>query len=166
MINEYLLMKANFCWTTIFVIITIKVEEKFLSENISIRVRFSEVDAMGIVWHGHYIKYFEEGREALGVKYGLTYLGVYDKGYTIPLVKTVCDFKKPLRYGDYANVHTKLFDCDAAKLIYRYEIFRDNSDDLVATGETIQVFLNNKGELSLVIPPFFEDWKKSVGFGS
>ena len=166
MINEYLLLKANFCWTTIFVIITIKVEEKFLSENISIRVRFSEVDAMGIVWHGHYIKYFEEGREALGVKYGLTYLGVYDKGYTIPLVKTVCDFKRPLRYGDNAIVHTRLHQCDAAKLIYTYEIFRETGMELVATGETIQVFLSKSGELSLINPPFFEAWKKEVGLTS
>jgi acyl-CoA thioester hydrolase len=136
---------------------------KYLSEAVSIRIRFNEVDAMGIVWHGHYIKYFEEGREALGAKHGLTYLGVYDKGYTIPLVKTVCDFKRPLRYGDVAVVQTKLVACDAAKLLYFYEIFRETDKELVATGETIQVFLNLKGELSLVNPPFYEEWKVKVG---
>lgn len=138
--------------------------DKFLFESVSIRVRFNEVDAMGIVWHGHYIKYFEEGREALGAKYDLTYLGVYDKGYTIPLVKTVCEFKRPLRYGDTAIVNTRLLNSDAAKLIYTYEIRRESNQELVATGETIQVFLNKKGELSLIIPPFFEEWKKNVGF--
>lgn len=137
--------------------------EKFLFETISIRIRFSEVDAMGIVWHGHYIKYFEEGREALGATYGLTYLGVYDKGYTIPLVKTVCEFKKPLRYGDNAIVHTRLINCDAAKLIYKYEIYRESDNDLAATGETIQVFLSKNGELSIINPPFYLEWKKNVG---
>jgi acyl-CoA thioester hydrolase len=139
------------------------VKERSLFESITIRIRFNEVDAMGIVWHGHYIKYLEEGREALGNRFGLNYLSVYDKGYTIPLVKTVCDFKKPLRYGDQAIVHTRLINCDAAKLIYRYEIFRESDMELAATGETIQVFLNLKGELSLVNPPFYEKWKKEVG---
>lgn len=138
--------------------------EESLFESISVRVRFSEVDAMGIVWHGNYIKYFEEGREALGVKFGLTYLGVYDSGYTIPLVRTVCDYKKPLRYGDHALVHTWLQNNDAAKLIYRYEIYRQSDMALAATGETVQVFLDKNGELSLVTPPFFETWKKQVGF--
>jgi len=118
---------------------------------------------MGVVWHGHYIKYFEEGREALGAKYGFTYLGVYDKGYTIPIVKVVCDYKKPLRYGDHAVVHTRMLPCDAAKILYSYEIFREPGMELVATGETIQVFLTRSGELSLVNPPFYEAWKKEVG---
>jgi len=40
--------------------------------NLSIKtetiIRFSEVDSMGVVWHGNYIKYFEDGREAFGNK--------------------------------------------------------------------------------------------------
>jgi len=139
------------------------VKARSLFESITIRIRFNEVDAMGIVWHGHYIKYLEEGREALGNRFGLTYLSVYDNGYTIPLVKTICDFKKPLRYGDQAIVHTRFINCNAAKLIYKYDIYRESGMELAATGETIQVFLNLKGELSLVNPPFYEKWKKEVG---
>ena len=39
-----------------------------LSESLIITVRFSETDPLGIVWHGNYIKYFEDGREAFGRK--------------------------------------------------------------------------------------------------
>ncbi len=141
----------------------VSLPDNALFESTLVRVRFNEVDAMGIVWHGHYIKYFEEGREALGARFGLTYLGVYEKGYTIPLVKTVCDFKRPLRYGDMARVNTWLMNSEAAKLIYRYEIIRDSDQELAATGETVQVFLDKGGELSVVMPPFFEAWKREVG---
>lgn len=48
-----------------------------LTERFEQRVRFDEVDSLGIVWHGHYVKYLEDGREAWGRKYGLTYLGMY-----------------------------------------------------------------------------------------
>jgi acyl-CoA thioester hydrolase len=33
----------------------------------------------------------------------------------------------------------------------------------VATGETVQVFMNREGELMLTNPPFFEEWKRKVG---
>ena len=26
------------------------------------KIRFSEIDPLGIVWHGHYVKYMEDGR--------------------------------------------------------------------------------------------------------
>ena len=47
-----------------------------LSEKVAINIRFSEVDSLLIVWHGHYLKYFEDAREAFGRKYGLGYLGI------------------------------------------------------------------------------------------
>ena len=42
-----------------------------LSESIKIRVRFSEVDSIRMVWHGNYVTYLEDAREAFGRKYGL-----------------------------------------------------------------------------------------------
>ena len=60
-----------------------------------VSIRFSEVDALGIVWHGHYIKYMEDGREAFGIKYGISYLDVQKAGYIVPLVKVNCEYKRP-----------------------------------------------------------------------
>jgi len=37
-----------------------------LNSTTKIQVRFNEADPLGIVWHGHYIRYFEDGREAFG----------------------------------------------------------------------------------------------------
>jgi acyl-CoA thioester hydrolase len=34
---------------------------------------------------------------------------------------------------------------------------------VVCTGETVQVFLDTKGDLCLNLPPFFEEWKRKVG---
>ena len=41
---------------------------KYIEDKVQVRVRFSEVDAMGVVWHGNYLKYFEDGREKLGAQ--------------------------------------------------------------------------------------------------
>jgi acyl-CoA thioester hydrolase len=128
-----------------------------------IRVRFSDVDSMSVVWHGNYIKYFEDGREAFGSMYGISYMDFYSKGVLIPLVKISCDYKKPLKYGDTAIVETRFVNCDAAKLQYEYTIYRNDTDEIVATGSSMQVFLNTDMELLLDFPTFYYEWKLKHG---
>lgn len=135
-----------------------KKEISFTSE---IRVRFTETDPLGIVWHGNYIQYFEDGREAFGRKHGISYLEQKAHGFTSPIVKSSCEHKLPLRYGDVATIKTFFINSPAAKMIFRYQIF-DPQDRLVCTGETIQVFLDEKGELSLTTPEFFAAWKQKM----
>ncbi|WP_339713612.1 thioesterase family protein [uncultured Kriegella sp.] len=134
-------------------------EITYISE---IRVRFVETDPLGIVWHGNYIQYFEDGREAFGRHHGISYLDQKDHNFSTPIVKSSSEHKLPLRYGDVATVKTTYVDSKAAKMVFRYEIFNPE-DQLVCTGETIQVFVELGGEMSLTIPDFFLDWKRKVG---
>ena len=134
-----------------------------MSLEVEVPVRFSEVDSLHIVWHGHYVRYFEDAREAFGRTYDLHYLDVYRKGFITPIVKLVCDYKKPLMYGDTAIVRITYIDTEAAKIMFRYEILKKGSSDVIATGETIQVFLDNEKNLLLTVPEFFEEWKVKQG---
>ncbi|MEP3837852.1 MAG: thioesterase family protein [Algibacter sp.] len=132
--------------------------ETSLKVNHDIRVRFNETDALGIVWHGYYIHYFEDGREAFGRKHGISYLDTKAQGYVTPIVKSTCEHKLPLSYGDVATIETTYINSPAAKLIFRYKIF-NTEKQLVCTGETIQVFVDDNNNLSLALPPFIEAWK-------
>ena len=49
-----------------------------LKEAVRIQIRFSEVDALRMVWHGNYVQYMEDAREAFGRKYGLEYMHIYN----------------------------------------------------------------------------------------
>lgn len=133
-----------------------------LSHTSEIRVRFTETDPLGIVWHGNYIQYFEDGREAFGRKFGISYLEQKENGYTSPIIKSTCEHKLPLRYGDVATIKTTFIDSPAAKMIFRYRIF-DPKGRLVCLGETVQVFLDEQGQLSLTKPEFFSKWKQKIG---
>src|SRR5690606_13491916 len=137
-------------------------EPSALSESTEIQVRFSEVDSLGIVWHGHYILYFEQGREAFGRKYGIDYLTVQRSGFTTPIVKSTCEHKLPLRYGETARVETAFVDTPAVKMILRFIIF-NAQNQLVCTGETVQVFLDENNNLVLNTPDFILHWKRKVG---
>jgi acyl-CoA thioester hydrolase len=61
-------------------------EADALTVSHDIRVRFNETDPLGIVWHGYYITYFEDGREAFGRHHGISYLDILETGYTTPIV--------------------------------------------------------------------------------
>ncbi|MDB9961012.1 acyl-CoA thioesterase [Oceanihabitans sp.] len=139
-------------------------KRKEIEHTSQVRVRFVETDPLGIVWHGNYIQYFEDGRESFGRKHGISYLDQKEHGYATPIVKSSTDHKLPLRYGDIATIKTIYMDSPAAKMVFRYEIFNQN-EQLVCTGETVQVFVDKigEGELSLTVPKFFMEWKKNVG---
>ncbi|REH01578.1 acyl-CoA thioesterase [Flavobacterium aquicola] len=137
-------------------------EAAALTVSHEIRVRFNETDSLGIVWHGHYITYFEDGREAFGRKHGLAYLDVFANEFTTPIVKTTLEHKLSLRYGDVARIETTIVDTPAAKMIFRFTIY-NAKNEVVCTGETVQVFLDKKGELMLTNPPFYTEWKRKVG---
>ncbi|MCG2460197.1 acyl-CoA thioesterase [Flavobacteriaceae bacterium F89] len=135
---------------------------KEISFTYGIRVRFVETDPLGIVWHGNYIQYFEDGREAFGRHHGISYLDQKDQGFTTPVVKSSSEHRLPLHYGDVATIKTIYVDSPAAKMIFRYEIYNPKGE-LVCTGRTVQVFVEIEGGLSLLIPEFFREWKRKVG---
>ena len=124
-------------------------------------VRFSEVDSMCVVWHGSYVRYLEDGREAFGKRYsGIGYMDMYSNGYTAPIVDMHMEYVSPLTVNDVAVVETRFIDMAAAKICFEYIIKRQSDDALVMRARTLQVFLDKDGNISLNNPTFFEDWKK------
>lgn len=142
-----------------------KRSEAALTDRTVFRVRFSEVDAMNIVWHGEYVRYFEDGREAFGRRYGLGYRDICAAGYTVPVVELNSRFIRSLTFGETAVVETRYIDCEAAKIRFEYTLFRESDGAVVAEGESVQVFLNERHELELTNPPFYLEWKKKFGIG-
>lgn len=135
-----------------------------LQTEIEFDIRFSETDAMGVVWHGNYLKYFEDGREAFGKEFGLEYLDMYKNGYFTPIVKSEINHKSPIDYGHRAKIITTLRPCRAAKIIFEYEIINLTTGLVSATGTTMQVFLHaEKRELELNIPDFYLEWENKIG---
>jgi acyl-CoA thioester hydrolase len=137
------------------------VHKKVLTATATTKVRFNETDPLGITWHGHYVTYFEDGREAFGTAFGLHYLDIFKNGFVAPIVNLNCDFKKMLKYGDSVLIETSYEDSHAAKIIFKYKLMNAATLEVVATGSTTQVFLDvTEQQLQLNIPEFFIEWKK------
>ncbi len=138
----------------------------YLEHRAYLRVRFQDVDSIHVVWHGHYISYFEFGREAFGEEYGLGYQDVRAAGLVAPVVHVSCDYLQPARFGDELTVVTRLHATDRAVVELSYEVRRGSDESLLATGRTRQVFTDHEGALILNQPEimrlFYAQWEDQL----
>jgi acyl-CoA thioester hydrolase len=120
--------------------------------SVAFEVRFPEVDSYGVVWHGHYVQYFEVARNALCAAFGLTPADALAHGYKVPITNVTMDLRRPARLDDRLSVTARLVPPETAKLVMSYEIRRETTGELLATGRTEQVLLSPSGELLLTFP--------------
>ena len=134
-----------------------------LQETKEFEIRFSEVDSMNVVWHGSYPLYFEDARESFGEKYGLDYMGFFKHGYFAPLVELTFHYKKPIRYGMRPRIDIIYRPTEAAKIVFDYEIHDPADETLLATGHSVQVFMDTDYNLVWDNPEFYLEWKQRWG---
>ncbi len=119
---------------------------------VDLDVRFPEVDAYGVVWHGHYVLYMEVARNALCSSAGLTPAEALTAGYKVPITKVDMVLKKPARLDDRLEVSAWLVPPETAKIQMTYVVRRLPEREVLATGSSEQVVLNPRGELLLSFP--------------
>jgi acyl-CoA thioester hydrolase len=126
----------------------------FIEEKTAVRVRFNEVDALRIVWHGHYVNYFEEARRAFGRRMGIDYPMFIAQHVAVPVIHLELNFLAPAKLPDTLEITARLLKSEIARLDFDYEIRRQGESRLLATGSTSQVFTTLAGELILNWPTF------------
>lgn len=132
-------------------------------EPLSVRtnriVRFEEIDPLGIVWHGRYVSYLEDGRAAFGKKYGLTYLDMYHNGFLAPIVQMHIDYHDTLTFPEEFTIKATLHWTEAVRLNFSYQI-KNNEDKVVATAYTVQLFTDLSKKVLLFRPDYVEAFVK------
>ncbi|HOU67656.1 MAG TPA: thioesterase family protein [Paludibacteraceae bacterium] len=131
-----------------------------LIDTIEIQIRFSEVDSIKMAWHGSYVKYMEDGREAFGRKFGLEYMRIFDNGYLAPIVDMHLQYKQPVTIDDIIIIETTYIPSLAAKLMFEYNIYRKSDHALVLKASTIQLFMTKDGAFEISTPPFLAEWRQ------
>ena len=130
-----------------------------LSTTLKFKIRFSEIDAMRVVWHGAYAKYFEDAREYFGQQFDLGYLLIEQEGYFAPIVDLQFSYKQPLRYGMEPEITITYHPTEAAKIVFDYEIRDTATQAVMVTGRSVQVFMDHDYQLVLYTPAFYQAWK-------
>ncbi|MCR3761722.1 acyl-CoA thioesterase [Clostridium felsineum] len=109
-----------------------------------IKVRYAETDKMGIVHHANYYVYFEAAREDLIELSGIKYSEMEEIGVMMPLVETKCKYHEGAKYGDYILVETSIGRLTPIKVEINYRVIREEDGRVLATGQTIQTFVDSR----------------------
>ncbi len=126
--------------------------ENMKYDQIDLRVRFHEVDSWGMVWHGHYLAWFEMGRMSLLRKFGLLPQDFTQMGYLAPIVDLKCTFKEPARMDEEILIRTTVLKPTKAALTFFFQALRKNDSKLLASGEETQVLLTLDGRMLYHLP--------------
>ena len=112
----------------------------------TVRVRYAETDQMGVVYHGNYFTWFEIGRVEFCRQVGFEYkrMEIEDDSFIV-VVEASCRYKKPARFDELLTVRTRVTGSQRRTIRFGYEIFREGSEELIATGETLHVICDGKG---------------------
>lgn len=115
--------------------------------EIKIRVIYADTDAMGIVYHTNYIKWFEIGRTEFFRNVGLTYADIEASGYFLPLSEVYCHYIASARYDDILVVKTKLDYIRRASIKFHYTIMDEKKEREMAEGYTLHAFTDKNGKI-------------------
>jgi len=123
------------------------------------RVRFEEVDALAIVWHGRYPSYFEDGRVMLGERYGLGYMDLYQSGVLAPIKQLHVDYQRPLRFGEEFSIEAILHWSDATRLNHEF-ILRNAAGEITTNGYSVQLLLDTEHNVLMLPPPGYAEFRR------
>lgn len=126
--------------------------------QISIRVRYSETDAMGFLHHANHLQYFEMGRTELFRAAGGDYRQMEADGLFLVVTNLNCRYHKPARYDDCLTLKTTLSKVTSAKLVHDYQLFR--GEELLASATSTLACVNREGIVQRIVdvgPPIKVD---------
>lgn len=114
-----------------------------VSDEIQIRVRYAETDRMGLLHHANYFVYFEQGRTELLRRLGHSYRDLEDAGHLLVIIDLGCKFRRPAYYDDLLTLRTTVDRVTHAKIVHRFEVFRDGT--LLAEGHSTLACVDRDG---------------------
>lgn len=121
--------------------------------QVQVRVRYSETDQMGVVYHGNYLPYFEIGRVEWLRNKGISYKSMEERGVALPIVSLTVNYKKSARYDELLNVKTKFKKQSSVKIEFDCEITNEENE-LLTTAHFILVFIDLKTGRPVVPPDY------------
>lgn len=121
----------------------------------NVRVRYSETDQMGVVYHGNYAQYFEMGRVEWLRNMGVSYKWMEENGVMLPVVSLTMNYKKPARYDDLITVKTIFKSQTSVKIEFDYEIYNEQKE-LLTIAHSVLVFVDMKTARPMLPPDYIK----------
>ncbi len=126
-----------------------------LQAEVEMLVPFFDVDSMDVVWHGHYVKYFEVARCALLERIGHNYQQMREAGYAWPIIDVQLRYMRGARFNQRIVVRADLVEWEN-RLKINYLIRDAKTAERMTRGSSVQVAVEiASGEMLLASPRVF-----------
>ncbi len=123
----------------------------------TVRVRYSETDAMAITHHASYVPWLELARIDMLDQIGLPYKGLEEAGYYLPVLGVQLRYIQPSEFDDKLVIHCYLKQRPTLRVKIEYEIY--NGETLITTGSSDHAFTDKSGRPARP-PKYFTDYFK------
>ena len=107
-------------------------------------VDFFDTDAMEVVPHSNYIRWFEIGRVEFLRAAGITLGELMEDGYVFPITDVSAKFLSPGRFDDVLVIETTPTALTKAKMAFDYRVLRKGEETVLVTGHTQNVFTSRE----------------------
>lgn len=120
--------------------------------SVTLRVRFAETDAQGVVYNGNYFTYFEVGRVNYFRNLGIKFASLGNHKYDITVAEATCQYKSPARFDDELEIFVRVPEIRHTSFIFEYLILKSRTKEIIACGHTVMVMLNADTKKPVAIP--------------
>ncbi|GAC1479069.1 MAG: hypothetical protein NVS1B4_23330 [Gemmatimonadaceae bacterium] len=110
--------------------------------SLTLRVRYSETDQMGVVYHANYLVWCEVGRTDFIRTRGVSYAQMEREGMLLAVAEASVRYRAPVRYDDIVRVDTVLTEIRSRGVVFDYVISNAASGARCATARTTLVALD------------------------
>ncbi|MCH3958236.1 MAG: acyl-CoA thioesterase [Selenomonas sp.] len=107
-------------------------------------VNFYDTDAMAVVHHSNYIRWFEIGRVEYLRSIGITLNQLMDDGFVFPITEVRAKYVSPGRFDDVVLIETTATALTKVKMAFDYRILRKSNGELMVTGHSQNVFTSRE----------------------
>lgn len=122
-----------------------------------LRSCYGDVDRMGYVYYGNYLKYYEIARNESLRALGMSYRELEERGFMMPVLKAECIYKAPAFYDEELTIHTTIKELPTGvRVDFFYEVF-NTGGKLINQGYTQLAFIRTRDHYPCRCPQFLQD---------
>lgn len=122
------------------------------------RVRYRECDPMGVVYHTHYIDWFEEARTEALRGLGLPYAQLEQDGVIMPVVDLAVRYSRPARYDDLVEIVTRVdAEIPSTRVRFDYEVWTPEATRPAITAHVTLCFVDAASGRPMQAPQHVKD---------
>ncbi|MFA4916479.1 MAG: thioesterase family protein [Syntrophales bacterium] len=114
---------------------------------VKVRVTYADTDAMSIVYHTNYLKWFEIGRTELLRDMDVVYAEMESDGYNLPVIEIWGRYLLPARYDQIVLVETEVVYLRRASIKFNYLIWDEKKENTLVEGYTLHACTDRNGKI-------------------